>query len=162
MNRPPYILRAADVPEIECTYPAPFDAEKLAHGRNLGKAAGSVTLGAWQERIPPGRRTSFTHAHSGEEEIVYVLAGTCHARILAPGRAPEEHLMSAGDVAAFPAGTGIAHCIVNKGSEEATILCVGERRPDTDRCWYPEDLGWDAHLRATRAEQSWEGPGTAK
>lgn len=70
-----FIVHALDVPEEEGAYPAPFDGEKLSFGRNLGKAAGTERLGLWQERLPPGRRTSFTHAHSHEEELVYVLQG---------------------------------------------------------------------------------------
>ena len=160
MPRPPFIVAVADIPEVECHYPPPGEAEKLAFGKNLGKAVGSVRLGGWQERIPPGRRTSFTHAHLEEEEIVFVLSGTCHARLIRPGGEPEEHEMSAGDVASFPAGTGIAHCFVNNGVEDAVILCFGERRPD-DHCWYPEDAAWQEHLRVTGAAHYWEGPSLA-
>jgi hypothetical protein len=64
----PFVVHASEVAEAEGHYPAPFDAEALSFGRNLGAAAGSLNVGLWQERIPPGRRTSFTHAHSGEEE----------------------------------------------------------------------------------------------
>lgn len=105
----PYVVHTDDVPEQECRYEAPFDGELLAFGRNLGKAAGSVTVGLWHERIPPGHRTSFTHAHSHEEELAYVLSGVCVLRVVEPGREPREIPLRAGHVASFPAGTGIAH-----------------------------------------------------
>ena len=154
-NPPPYVIRSVDVPETEGHYPAPFDAEKLSIGRDLGKAAGTRTAGLWQERLLPGRRTSFTHAHSHEEEIVYVLSGRCHVRVIEPGGEPQEFPLEAGHVAAFPAGTGIAHCLVNHGDEEAVYLCFGERRPEVDRCFYPEDTAYDTQLRAEHPEQHW-------
>jgi len=33
-------------------------------------------LGIHHERLPPGRRTSYPHAESAEEEFVYVIEGT--------------------------------------------------------------------------------------
>ncbi|HTT70589.1 MAG TPA: hypothetical protein VMG32_05155 [Anaeromyxobacteraceae bacterium] len=70
---PPWVVHAEDVSEVEGHYPAPFDAERLSFGRDLRRAQGSVKLGLWRERVPPGRRTGFTHAHLAGEELVYVL-----------------------------------------------------------------------------------------
>ncbi len=151
---PSYIVHQGDVPETEGAYPPPFDGEKLTIYRDLGRASGSKTLGFGVERLLPGRRSSFTHAHSAEEELVYVLAGTCHVRVLEPGAEPREHPLRAGHVVSFPAGTGIGHCFVNRGTEECTILVVGERRPD-DRWRYPEDEAYQAHVAATRPERVW-------
>jgi ribosomal-protein-alanine N-acetyltransferase len=154
-GRPPFIVRSADVPEEEGHYAPPFDIERLSWGRNLGKAAGSVKVGLWQERIPPGRRTSFTHAHSHAEELVYVLGGQCALRLVEPGTAPRDVPVAAGDVISFPPGTGIAHCFANRGEGDCTLLCFGERLPDLDRAFYPEDEGWDAHLKRTHPERHW-------
>jgi len=148
------VIHIDDVPEVEGTYPAPFDGEKLSIYRDLGRASGSKTIGLGYERLPPGRRTSFTHAHSHEEEIVYVLAGSCHVRMFAPGGEAREIALRAGHAVTFPAGTGIAHTFVNHGTEECTLLIVGERRPE-DKVFYVEDAEYDAHHAEHRAERHW-------
>ena len=161
MALPPFIVHVSAVAEVEANYPAPFDAEKLSCGRDLGTAAGTRTLGVWHERLQPGRRTSFTHAHSAEEELVYVLTGTCHARIVQADGSVEEHALEPGHLVAFPAGTRIAHCIVNRGTSDATLLCVGERRPE-DRVTYPEDQAFEDHVRAKRPGRVWSAPGSER
>ena len=153
-ERPSFIVHAADLPEEESAYKAPYDAEKLSWSRNLGKPTGGVRLGYWYERLPPGRRTSFTHAHSAEEEAVWVVAGRCHVRLVVDGRT-DEHEIGPGDFVCFPAGTGIAHTFVNHGTADCDLFVVGERRPDEDRVRYPEDTAYDEHLRTTRPERHW-------
>ncbi len=150
-----YLTHIDDVPEVEGSYPAPFDQEKLSIYRDLGQATGSRTLGFGHERLLPGRRTSFTHAHSHEEEAVYVLEGACHLRVVEPGKAPEEVPLRAGHFVSFPAGTGIAHTFVNRGKEECVLLVIGERRRDVDTYFYAEDPEYDAHFAKTRPERYW-------
>jgi uncharacterized cupin superfamily protein len=150
-----YVVHIDDVQEIEGAYPSPFDAEKLSIYKDLGRAAGSKRLGFSFERLLPGRRTSFTHAHSDEEELVYVLSGTCQLRIVEPGAEPREIPLRAGHAVSFPAGTGIAHTVVNRSDGECTLFVVGERRPGVDRCFYPEDSEYDVHLQQTRPERHW-------
>ncbi len=150
-----YVVHIDDVPEVEGAYPAPFDQEKLSFYRDLGRAAGSKTIGFSFERLPPGRRTSFTHAHSHEEELVYVLSGTCHVRMVEDGVAAQEIPLRAGHAVSFPAGTGIAHTFVNHGAEDCTLFVVGERRPGVDRGFYAEDREYDAHFAKTKPERHW-------
>jgi uncharacterized cupin superfamily protein len=151
-----FIVHALDVPQEKGFYPAPFDGEELSSSRDLGQAAGSVRLGLRQEILQPGRRTSFTHAHSHEEELVYVLEGECHARLIEPGAAEAREVpLRAGHTISFPPGTGIAHCFVNHGTRDCLLLCVGERRRDEDRVFYPEDREYDEHLRRTRPTRHW-------
>lgn len=151
----PFIVHIDDLEETEGTYPAPFDGEKLSIYRDIGRAAGSKNIGFGWERLPPGRRTSFTHAHSEEEELVFVLSGQCHVRVIEPGAEPREIPLRAGHAVSFPAGTGIAHSFVNRGTEECTLFVVGERRPDTDRVFYPEDPEYDAHHAKHRPTRHW-------
>lgn len=155
MGSLPYVVHLDDVPEIEGAYPAPFDAEKLSIYRDLGRAAGSQRIGFAVERLLPGRRTSFTHAHSDEEELVYVISGTCHVRVIEPGRAPCEVALRAGHAVSFPAGTGIAHTFVNHGTEECTLFVVGERKPGVDRGFYAEDPEYEAHFATTQPQRHW-------
>jgi uncharacterized cupin superfamily protein len=159
METPKYVVHADAVAVEEGHYPAPFDAERLSLGKNLGLAAGSVRVGLWLERIPPGRRTSFTHAHSHEEELIYVLAGTCHVRLLEPGAEPVELPLRAGHTVSFPSGTRIAHSFVNHGAADCEILCFGERRRDVDRCSYPEEAAYTAWVAANRADRHWADEG---
>src|SRR5512139_4195768 len=102
----PYVVHIDEVAEQEGGYAPPFDQEKTAHYRDLGDATGSQSLGFGLDRLLPGRRTSFTHAHSHEEELVHVLSGTCHLRVVEPGAEPREIPLRAGHVVSFPAGTG--------------------------------------------------------
>jgi uncharacterized cupin superfamily protein len=49
------------------------------------------------------------------------------------------HRMVAGDFAAFPSGTGIAHTVRNPGPEAALLLVGGEHSGPGDRVVYPEN-----------------------
>src|SRR5882762_6919482 len=121
-----FIVHEDDVPETDGRYPAPFDTEELSRCRDLGRASGTVNFGVRKERLPPGLRTSFTHAHSEEEEWAYVLEGTCVVRLIDPDGTTHEHTLRPGHAVAFPAGTGIAHTFVNRGAHDCFLLCVGE------------------------------------
>ena len=163
--RPTWLVRAEDVPEEEGRYPSPWDGEITSYGRDLGRAAGSRRVGAWRERLAPGHRTAFTHAHLREEELVYVLAGTPSVRWIDPGMPAQELVLGPGDFAAFPAGTGIAHAFVNRSKEDAFMLVIGEREP-ADRVAYPEDPAFEEWRRGFRPHRMWtdvDGPaGDAK
>jgi uncharacterized cupin superfamily protein len=149
------IVHSLDVPEEEGHYPAPFDAERLGFFRDLGRAAGTRNIGIGIDRLPPGERTSFTHAHSHEEEIVYVLEGECHVRLIEPGKPPREVPLRAGHVVSFVAGTRVAHCFWNRGDKECRLLTIGERKRGVDRCFYAEDEAFDAHFAREHPDRHW-------
>ncbi len=151
---PPFVIHADEVPEEVGRYPAPFDAEALSAGRDLGRAAGSERLGVWRERLPPGRRTSRAHAHSREEEAVYVLSGAPVLRWAPLGGEFTETPLRAGSFVSFPAGTGIAHTVVNPGPGEVELLVLGERDP-ADRGLYPEDPDLEEWRAARRPHRQW-------
>ncbi len=130
MARPPFIISSADVPEADGAYPD--SDERLSCGRPIGRAAGLQRIGLHVERVPPGRRTSFPHAESDEEELVYVLEGEIDAWIDG-----DLHRMTKGDLAAFPAGTGVCHSFLNDGDRDAVLLVGGERSKPTNRIHYP-------------------------
>ena len=70
--------------------------------------------------------------------------------------------MKAGDLAAFPSGTGICHTFLNNGAREATLLVGGEANKPDNRIRLPAapasvagDMPWshwwdDAPARARR------------
>ena len=45
--------------------------------------------------------------------------------------------MKAGDLAAFPSGTGICHTFLNDGQHEAVLLVGGEADKEENRIVYP-------------------------
>ena len=68
----------------------------------LGRELGLERIGVNHETIFPGGRSSMPHAHSQDEEFVFVVRGR-------PSLWVDGHLseLEAGDAVAFPAGTGI-------------------------------------------------------
>ncbi len=139
--RPPLIVTAADLPERAHVYP--HSDEPMGPTRRLGAAAGLQRLGVNLQRLPPGSRSSWPHAESDEEEFVYVIDGEVDAWIHG-----DLHRMAAGDLAAFPAGTGIAHCFINNGDREALLLVGGEAPKASNRIVYPLNPSRRADLAA--------------
>lgn len=129
-SRPSFIVSAHDVPEKAHVYPQ--STEPMGPVRRLGKTAGLVRIGVNLQRLPPGTRSSWPHAEENEEEFVYVIEGEVDVWI--DGNL---HRMGAGDLAAFPAGTGISHCFINNAAREALLLVGGEAPKVGSRIFYP-------------------------
>jgi len=129
-TRPPFIVSARDLPESTHVYPQ--SVEPMGPLRRVGKAAGLVRIGINLQRLLPGTRSSWPHAEENEEEFVYVIDGEVDAWI--DGHL---HRMVSGDLAAFPAGTGICHAFINNGDGEALLLVGGEANKPTNRIVYP-------------------------
>lgn len=129
-NRPSCIRSTHEMPEHTHVYPQ--STEPMGPVRRLGKEAGLVRMGINIQRLPPGTRSSWPHAEEDEEEFVYVVSGTVDAWV--DGHV---HPMVAGDLAAFPAGTGVAHCFINNTQQEAVLLVGGEAPKPGSRIFYP-------------------------
>lgn len=124
------------------SYPAAFKADnELRYNRRLGKFAGLQKFGVNITRIVPGGQSSARHAHSEQDEFVYVLSGSPVLENDA-GRV----VMSPGMCVGFPAGTGNAHRFLNLGSEDVVFLVIGDRSSG-DEIQYPE-LDMRAELAA--------------
>ena len=140
-QRPPFLLRSADVEERSHAYP--HSDEQMSPSRAIGHAAGLLRIGVHLVRVTPGTRTSWPHAEENEEEFVYVIQGEVDCWI--DGAL---HHLHAGDFAAFPAGTGIAHTFLNNGTSDALLLSGGEKAKSDSRITYPlhpgrrSDLPW--------------------
>lgn len=130
MTRPPCIRATASVPEHTHVYPQ--STEPMGPVRRLGKAAGLTRVGINIQRLPPGTRSSWPHAEENEEEFVYVISGIVDAWIDG-----DVHQMVPGDLAAFPAGTGISHCFINNSAQEVLLLVGGEAPKEGSRIFYP-------------------------
>jgi uncharacterized cupin superfamily protein len=110
----------------------PGDSELMSIGAPIGRLLGLTRIGVHHERLPPGRRTSYPHAESAEEEFVYVLEGRPDAWIDG-----ELHALRPGDAVGFPAGTGVCHTFLNNTAEEVRLLVIGERPKPENRIRYP-------------------------
>jgi uncharacterized cupin superfamily protein len=140
-KKPPFIIAAASCPETSHKYPN--SDEYTGHQRSIGRAAGLKKIGVNLLRLSPGERSSWPHAEEREEEFVYVLEGEVDAWI--DGFL---HEMRPGDLAAFPAGTGICHCFINNSEQDSLLLVGGEASRSDNRIYYPlnpqrrNDLPW--------------------
>lgn len=110
----------------------PGDSELLSIGAPLARSLGLGRIGIHHERLPPGRRTSYPHAESAEEEFVYVLEGT--PDLWLDGTL---YRLQPGDAVGFPAGTGQCHSILNNSAGEVRLLVVGEVSKPENRVHYP-------------------------
>ena len=106
--------------------------EAMGPVRRLGNAAGLERIGINIQRLPPGTRSSWPHAEEDEEEFVYVISG--HVEAWIDGHT---YTMESGDLAAFPAGTGISHCFINNTDREVVLLVGGEAPKPGSRIFYP-------------------------
>ncbi len=129
-ERPPFIRSSSEVPAHTHVYPQ--SREQMGPMRRLGKEAGLQRIGINIQRLPPGCRSSWPHAEENEEEFVYVIDGEVDAWI--DGHV---HRMGAGDLAAFPAGTGITHCFINNTDRDVVLLVGGEAAKPGSRIFYP-------------------------
>jgi uncharacterized cupin superfamily protein len=110
------------------SYPEPFRAEnQMRWNRRLGDHAGLSNFGVNLTRIVPGGQSSHLHAHSRQDEFVYVLSGEV---VLETENGFQ--VLSAGMCAGFPAGRGEAHRFLNRSDHDAFILAIGDRTPDDD------------------------------
>jgi uncharacterized cupin superfamily protein len=132
----PRAVRAAEAPPRvkPSSYPEPF-ASRVAgrEKRPLGDLFGLTNFGVNRTRLAPGATSSLRHAHSRQDEFVYVLEGrpTLHTD---EGRTE----LAPGQCAGFKAGTGNGHRLVNETNEDVVYLEIGDRTPG-DVVAYPDD-----------------------
>jgi len=117
----------------------PGDEELMSIGAPLARLLGMTRIGIHHERLPPGRRTSYPHAESAEEEFVFVLEGRPDVWIDG-----ELYRLKPGDAVGLPAGTGICHAVLNNTAEEVRLLVVGERPKSENRISYPMNEVYEA------------------
>src|ERR1700677_57985 len=75
MTRPDFIRHWTELEDADDNH-YPGDTELMAIGAPLARKLGLTRIGIHHNRLPPGRRTSYPHAESAEEEFVLVLEGT--------------------------------------------------------------------------------------
>jgi len=128
----PAIVYAPDL-EPRKSFSYTGDTETFSLGFRLSDTLKMKALGVWHERLISGKRTSWPHAQSKEEEFALILKG--HPRVWLNGWVKT---LSPGDVVYFKPGAGVAHCLLG-GDEESEFLVWGQ--PDeacpNDKIYYP-------------------------
>ena len=133
------VFRPADVSEISTSdYPEPFrQAQRKRAYRFLGAHAGLKNYGVNLVRVMPGGKSWARHAHSKQDEFVYVIDGEL-VLVTDAGR----ETVGPGVCIGFPAGTGDCHHFLNVGATDATFLVVGDRTKNDDVSYPDIDLAW--------------------
>ena len=130
----------------QTNYPEPF-ASRMAgrEKRPLGDLFGLTNFGVNLTRLAPKGVSALRHAHSKQDEFIYVLQGhpTLHTD---EGRTR----LSPGMCAGFKAGSGNGHCLINETADEVVYLEVGDRTPG-DEGSYPDD-----DLKAMLSDGKWK------
>ena len=104
-------------------YPPPYD--KAVQGRSrkrLARPASLTQFGVNLCTLKPGAASSHQHWHENEDEFVYVLTGEVVLR-----EGGDEHILRAGDAAAWKAGVPVGHCLINRSVSDAVFIEVGTR-----------------------------------
>ena len=135
-GRHPVAIVATDAPArtTPSNYPEPFAARMAGRlKRPLGDVFGLVNFGVNLTRLAPGAFSALRHAHSKQDEFIYILQGnpTLHTD-------DGQTRLSPGMCAGFKAATGNGHHLINQTSEDVVYLEVGDRTPG-DEGTYPDD-----------------------
>ncbi len=147
-QKAPVAIVAADAPPRAkpSIYPEPFASRMAGRVKHpLGEMFGLSNFGVNLVRLSPGAGSALRHAHSRQDEFVYILQGNA-VLITDVGETP----LSADMCAGFKFGTGDAHQLLNRTSEEVIYLEVGDRSAG-DTVVYPDD-----DLQATLVEDKWQ------
>lgn len=134
-DRPLAIVAAEAPPRARpSTYPPEFAARVAGRlKRPLGDLFGLTNFGVNLTRLAPGAATALRHAHSRQDEFVYVLEGA--PTLVTDGA---ETPLGPGMCAGWKAGDGNAHHLVNRTDQDVVLLEIGDRSPG-DSAVYPDD-----------------------
>jgi uncharacterized cupin superfamily protein len=146
MNSPvtPVAIAASDAPPrvTPSNYPEPFASMMVGREKKpLGDLFGLSNFGVNLTRLAPGAMSALRHAHSRQDEFIYILSGHPVLRTDA-GETP----LSPGMCAGFRSGTENGHQLINPTGSEVVYLEVSDRTAD-DTVSYP-----DVDLKAVTAD----------
>jgi uncharacterized cupin superfamily protein len=114
-------------------YPSKYAAVIAGREKQrLGDAVGLTQFGVNVTRIRPGSASALRHWHEQEDEFIYMLEGE-----LVLKENDGETVLRPGDAAGFKSGSGIGHCLINRGSRDAAYLEIGTRAA-RERVHYPD------------------------
>lgn len=127
-------------------YPEPFASRMTGREkRPLGDLFGLANFGVNLTRLAPGALSALRHAHSRQDEFVYIVQGhpTLHTD---EGRTQ----LAPGMCAGFRAGSGNGHQLINETADDVVYLEIGDRLAG-DSASYPDD-----DLKAQLADGKWQ------
>ena len=102
-------------------YPPPFDQDVAGRWyRRLAPVAGLTDFAASHVVLKPGAWSSQRHWHDGEDEFLVMITGEA-VLVEDEGRTT----LGAGDIAAWPKGTGNGHHLRNESEEDCSFVVVG-------------------------------------
>lgn len=153
-----YLITAAQIDAMEGLAKMHFlNAGAKRISKSLGDATGLTGLGIHLIEVAPGDETTEYHVHHFEDEAVYILSGTGTATV-----GDADHAIGPGDFIGYRKG-GLAHTIVNTGTQILRILVIGQRLAHDvgdyprkgQRIYRNEGLPWDlvdhAHMAHPQA-----------
>ena len=129
-------INATDIPVRvkPSVYPEPFASRMTGREkRQLGDFFGLNNFGVNLTRLTPGAISALRHAHTKQDEFVYILQG-CPTLHTNDGATRLEPGMCAG----FPAGAGNAANLSNDTDSDVLYLEIGDRMAG-DSANYPDD-----------------------
>ena len=146
-NAPVAVVAAQTPPRTkQSIYPEPFASRMAGRVKHpLGDLFGLTNFGVNLTRLLPGGASALRHAHSRQDEFIYILQGN-PVLITDAG----ETQLSAGMCAGFKFGTGNAHQLLNRSGEEVIYLEVGDRSAG-DTVVYPDD-----DMQAAMVDGKWQ------
>lgn len=115
-------------------YPEPFFSRMNGRlKRPLGDLFGLTNFGVNLTKLVPGGQSALRHAHTKQDEFIYILEGT-PTLVTDAG----ETLLQPGMCAGFKAATGNGHQLVNRTASDVVYLEIGDRTAG-DAASYPDD-----------------------
>jgi len=130
MAKHKYIIHLSEVPVDLINAPAGsvFGGTRQRVGAHIG----AQKLGYSFFTVPPGKTAFPYHTHTGNEEMIYILAGSGTLRF-----GKEEIAVNSGTVIACPPGGEYPHQLINGGDQELKYLVVSTMEyPDISE--YPD------------------------
>lgn len=134
----PVAVDAADVAPrtTPSNYPQPFASRVAGRTkRALGAVFGLSNFGVNLTEMAPGAISALRHAHTAQDEFIYVLQGHPVLRTDA-GDTP----LAPGMCAGFRAGSGDAHQLLNPTDAPVVYLEIGDRSAGDDVTYSDDDL----------------------
>lgn len=136
MSGTPTAINAAEVAAWtrQSGYPAELRAKVEGRSkRRLGEVFGLRNFGVNLTTLAPGAASALRHAHRTQDEFVFILEGE-PVLLTDAGETPLKPGMCAG----FRAGSGDAHCLVNRTERQVHYMEIGDRAPG-EVVTYPDD-----------------------
>jgi uncharacterized cupin superfamily protein len=151
MNQRPDFIKNCEEMRTDESFSYPGDSETFGTGAALGRVFGLKRVAINYEVLAPGDRSSWPHAHSAEEEFIFILEG--NPQVWIDGNIYD---LSPGDCVGLPPGTGHAHTLINNSDNDVRSIVVGEGQVPADKIFYPKHPArneemklkgafWDSH-----------------